>query len=178
LDANCAQCHRPGGTVANFDLRYDTPLARQNLIRGPVLIDQGIDRARVVAPNDIWRSILYLRANTVEAFKMPPLARNAIDEPGMALLRAWIESLPGPPVLPPPEFSPRGGTFDRPVSVSVNAEPGATIRYTLDGSAPTASDLLYEKPIALTGPTILRARAFRAGFTESIPTQEIFIVSE
>jgi mono/diheme cytochrome c family protein len=26
FDANCSQCHRPGGTVANFDARYDTPL--------------------------------------------------------------------------------------------------------------------------------------------------------
>ena len=26
LDANCSQCHRPGGTVAYFDARYDTPL--------------------------------------------------------------------------------------------------------------------------------------------------------
>ena len=76
LDANCAQCHRPRGTVAYFDARYDTPLARQNLIDGPVLIDERIDHPRVIAPNDIWRSILYMRTDTTEAFKMPPLARN------------------------------------------------------------------------------------------------------
>ena len=79
LDANCAQCHRPRGTVAYFDARYDTPLAKQNLIEGPVLIDERIDNPRIIAPNDIWRSILYMRANTTEAFKMPPLARNEPD---------------------------------------------------------------------------------------------------
>src|SRR5439155_18705751 len=40
LDVNCANCHRPGGTVAFFDARYDTPLAEQGLIGGRVLIDQ------------------------------------------------------------------------------------------------------------------------------------------
>jgi hypothetical protein len=38
--------------------------------------------------------------------------------------------------------------------------------------------LLYEKPVPLTGPTILRAKAFQPGFTTSITVQEIFIVSE
>jgi len=175
LDANCAHCHRPKGTVAYFDARYDTPLAQQNLIAGHVLIDERIDGARVIAPNDIWRSILYLRANTVEGFKMPPLARNTIDEQGMELLRQWIESLPGPPVLPPPEISPPGGNFTNAVTVVLKSAPGATIRYTVDGTVPTPSDLLYEKPIELTSPTIVRAKAFKRGYTQSITTQEIFL---
>jgi len=175
LDANCANCHRPRGTVANFDARYDTPLARQNLIRGRVLIDERIDGARVIAPNDCWRSILFMRADTTEAFKMPPLARNTIDEAGMNLLRQWIDGLPGPPVLPPPEISPRGGSFSKPVAVILKSEAGAKIFYTLDGTVPTTSDLLYEKPIQITSPTILRAKSFKAGFTKSITTQEIFL---
>ena len=68
-----------------------------------MLIDERIDGARVIAPNDFWRSILFMRANTTEPFKMPPLARNTIDEAGVNLLREWIQSLPGPHVLPPPE---------------------------------------------------------------------------
>jgi uncharacterized repeat protein (TIGR03806 family) len=177
LDANCAQCHRPQGTVAYFDARFETPLSRQGLIDGPVLIDQRIDNPRVIAPNDIWRSILYMRANSLEALKMPPLARNKVDEAGMKLLRQWIESLPGPPVLPPPAISPAGGSYDQAVQVKLSSEPGAAIRYTLDGTVPTASDSLYEKPLQLTGPTILRATAFKNGFTKSITSQEIFIVS-
>ena len=178
LDANCANCHRPHGTVAYFDARYDTPLVQANLINGPVLIDERIDHPHIIAPNDIWRSILFMRANTTEPFKMPPLARNTIDEPGMKLMRQWIESLPGPPVLPPPEISPPGGNFAGPMAVTLKSEPGATIRYTLDGTVPTTSDLLYEKPVPLTGPTILRAKAFQPGFTTSITVQEIFIVGE
>ncbi len=176
LDANCAHCHRPRGTVAFFDARYDTPLALQNLIGGRVLIDERIDGARVIAPNDIWRSILYMRTDTTEAFKMPVLARNTIDEAGMKLLRQWIESLPGPPVLPPPQISPRGGNFEKPVAVVLKSEPGAKIYYTLDGTVPTTSDLPYEKPVQLSGPTILRAKAFKPGSTQSITATEIFLV--
>jgi uncharacterized repeat protein (TIGR03806 family) len=176
LDANCSHCHRPGGTVAFFDARYDTPLPRQNLINGRVLIDERIDNPRLIAPNDIWRSILYMRANSVEAFKMPPLAHNEVDAKSMALLRQWIESLPGPPVLPPPDVSPKGGNYNKPVDVSFKDEPGADIHYTLDGTVPTASDPLYRQPVHLTGPTIVRAKAFKSGFTRSITAQEIFLI--
>jgi hypothetical protein len=58
----------------------------------------------------------------------------------------------------------------------LKSEPGAKIYYTIDGTVPTTSDLLYEKPVELTGPTILRAKAFKPGFTKSITTQEIFLI--
>src|SRR5208283_471595 len=133
-DANCAHCHRPGGTVAFFDARYDTPLARQGLVGGPVLLDEGIDGARAIAPNDIWRSILFMRVTSTDALKMPPLAHEVTDRQGEALLKQWIESLTGPPVLPPPLISPAGGDFSQAVSVRLrDKEPGAVIHYTLDG---------------------------------------------
>ncbi|HEU6447934.1 MAG TPA: chitobiase/beta-hexosaminidase C-terminal domain-containing protein [Verrucomicrobiae bacterium] len=176
LDANCANCHRPGGTPAYFDARYCVPIAQQNLIGGRVLIDERIDGARIIAPHDIWRSILFMRVNTTEPFKMPPLARNRIDERGVKVLRQWIESLPGRPVLPPPEISPRGGNFEKPVEIILKSEPGAAIHYTVDGTVPTENDLLYEKPIQLAAPTILRAKSFKPGFTKSVTSQGIFII--
>jgi uncharacterized repeat protein (TIGR03806 family) len=179
LDANCAHCHRPGGTVASFDARYETPLPKQNLINAPVLIDEGIDGARAIAPNDIWRSIAFMRSSRLDGTRMPPLAHSELDQRGLTLLRQWIESMPGPPVLSPPEISPRGGDYHQPVTVSLKAaEPGANIRYTSDGSVPTASDALYEKPIRLTGPTILRAKSFQPGFTRSITAQEVFNIGD
>jgi uncharacterized repeat protein (TIGR03806 family) len=179
LDANCAQCHRPGGTVANFDARYDTPLDQQALIDGPVLIDQGVDRPRVISPHDIWRSIAYMRVDTVGDIRMPPLARQTIDQKGVQLLRGWINSMPGPQVLAPPTISPPGGTFAQPIEITLTAsEPGAEIRYTLDGSVPGKNDMRYEKPIKMSGPSVLRTRAFKEGFTRSIAAQEVFVIGK
>jgi hypothetical protein len=57
-------------------------------------------------------------------------------------------------------------------------DAGADIRYTLDGSVPGPSDPRYEKPIKLTGPTVLRARAYKDGFTRSITAQQVFIIGQ
>jgi uncharacterized repeat protein (TIGR03806 family) len=177
LDANCSGCHRPGGTVAGFDARYDTPLERQGLVNGAVLLDQGIDHPRIISPHDIWRSIAYMRINTVGDIRMPPLDRETIDERGVALMRAWITGMPGRPVLAPPAIAPAGGTFDKPVEIRLTeSQPDADIRYTLDGSVPGPSDKLYDKPFVLSDAAVLRARAFKEGFTRSITSQEVFVV--
>ena len=178
LDANCAQCHRPNGTVASFDARYDTPPAGQNIVGGHVLIDQRIDGARVVAPNDVWRSILLMRMDTTEGYKMPPLAHNIVDKRGAELLRAWIESLPGPHVLPPPRILPPGGNFVSPAKVSLENEPAAKIFYTLDGTVPTTNDLFYDGPFTVAEPTIVRAKAFKPGCTKSITATQFFLFNQ
>jgi len=178
LDANCAQCHRPGGTVVPFDTRYETPLQAQGLIEVPPLLNEGIDHARLVAPHDIWRSILFMRVNTVDTFKMPPLARMTVDTNSVELLRKWILSMPGPPVLDPPRISPPGGEFTGTVRVTLSSnEPGAIIHYTLDGSQPATSDPVYTAPFELAESKVVRARAFKPGFTRSIPAQQVYQVA-
>jgi hypothetical protein len=163
--------------VAYFDARFDTPLPQQQLVDGTVLIDQGIDRPRVLSPHDIWRSIAYMRVNTNGDIRMPPLARETIDERGVQLLGEWIQSMPGRDVVAPPTISPAGGTYDHTVEVTLlDSEPEADIRYTLDGSVPGTSDAHYDQPLKIAGPTVLRARAFKPGYTRSITTQEAFIV--
>ena len=47
-------------------------------------------------------------------------------------------------------FSAAGGFYDAPFSLSVTAENGAAIYYTLDGSVPTTESTRYTEPIRLT----------------------------
>ncbi len=52
--------------------------------------------------------------------------------------------------------------YSKVVTMSIDA-PGAEIRYTLDGSAPTAASLLYEEPFAVNRQQRVTAAAFRNG---------------
>jgi uncharacterized repeat protein (TIGR03806 family) len=100
IDANCALCHRPNGVQAYFDARFTTPLTSQGITNGQVGNDLGIAGARVVAPMSIPQSIMHLRMNSLDAFKMPPLAKNLVDTQAVSTLAAWINSLT-PPNNPP-----------------------------------------------------------------------------
>ena len=96
LDANCAQCHRPGGVPALWDARFDTPLVSQGIVSGTVVDALGIAGARVVYPQDLARSIMYLRLSALDTHKMPPLARNTTDSNAVSTLVQWINTLPPP----------------------------------------------------------------------------------
>ena len=178
LDANCAQCHQPGGSGTTFDARYDTPLTNQNIINALPLGNLGYDHAHVVTPKDVWRSVLYDRINTTnDLIKMPPLARNLIDTNAVAIIGTWINSLPGVPALAPPVISPNGGNYTFSVGVTLQGtDPNETIYYTLDGTLPTTNSLLYSSPIVLTNSVTLTANAFETNYNNSVATAADFFL--
>ena len=101
LDANCSYCHRPDGVHALWDARYLTPFPDQGIFYGPVLNPLGNPNARVVVPQNLAGSILHHRLNITGENQMPPLGRNLVDKDGVAMLAAWINSLPEETVTPP-----------------------------------------------------------------------------
>ena len=168
-----------GRDRASFDARYDTPLTNQNLIYGlPVKGNLGYDNAYIVAPDDIWRSVLYDRMNTTNTtIKMPTLARNLIDTNAVAVVAAWINSLPGTPTEPPPSITPAGGTYAGSVQVTVQPpDANAALYYTLDGSLPTTNSLHYSAPFILTNNATVSANAFESGLVNSVAVSSQFTI--
>ncbi|MGI5245296.1 chitobiase/beta-hexosaminidase C-terminal domain-containing protein [Dactylosporangium sp. CA-139066] len=67
-----------------------------------------------------------------------------------------------------PTFSPPGGTYSSAQSVTIaTATAGASIRYTLDGSTPTAASPLYTGPLTISATTTVRAIGVLAGQANS-----------
>lgn len=67
-----------------------------------------------------------------------------------------------------PSITPTGGTQTSPPLVAITTTtPGATIRYTLDGSTPTAASAVFLYPFVLNATTTVKAKAFKAGYTSS-----------
>ena len=66
-------------------------------------------------------------------------------------------------VVTTPLIMPQCGTFEDQVEIRIIANehwPGATVRYTLDGSEPTVTSPLYNGPFMLTSGKTIKARAF------------------
>lgn len=87
---------------------------------------------------------------------------------------AWVVD----PVRITPWGTPmRPHLFEEPITVTLTAplQPGAEIRYTLDGSAPGVSSPRYEKPLVVTDTVRLRAGAFREGRAVCLESEGAFV---
>ncbi len=72
------------------------------------------------------------------------------------------------PQLDDPVFTPESCTFDTETfDVTIAAEDGATIYYTLDGSTPTVESTEYNGAITLTDTTTVKAFAVKDGYEDS-----------
>ena len=95
-------------------------------------------------------------------------------ESAVANYYAEIEAIAPGGEIPPaetvatPAFDPAACSFYPTTNVTLScATADATIRYTLDGSAPTSSSAVYTAPIALAATTTVKARAYAEGMNPS-----------
>ena len=82
-----------------------------------------------------------------------------------------------PPTAGKPSFNPGPGTLTKSVDVALKTgTPEATIRYTLDGSLPTAESPAYSTPIHVDKTTTLTAVAFAKDVAPSQAHYGIYLV--
>ena len=97
LHANCANCHRDGGTTFTLpDFRYQLSLAQMNVCNQvPNISDAEIpDDPRLLAPAAPGRSVVWARMKSLDpALAMPPLARGIEDELATDLIYDWIAAI-------------------------------------------------------------------------------------
>jgi alpha-tubulin suppressor-like RCC1 family protein len=70
------------------------------------------------------------------------------------------------------------GTYEGQVSVEMSsAQAGATIRYTLTGSTPTASSPAYAGPLSVSVTTTVKAKAFHPDYLTSAETSRLYTIT-
>ncbi len=84
-----------------------------------------------------------------------------------------------PTTLPAPAIYPSSGDFAGSLSVYIGSTVlGAEVRYTTDGSEPTASSPLYTTAIEVTQSATVKARVYLDGYTPSPVTSATFNITQ
>lgn len=131
-------------------IRYTTtgsdPVDTDPIASGPIAITQTATTLKAKA----WKGTLAPSAVTSAVYTLQPAA---------------------------PSADPSGGQHATPQTVSVmTTTSGATIRYTLDGTAPGPASPEYAGPLTIATTTTLKAAAFRAGWIPSETLAELYTV--
>jgi uncharacterized repeat protein (TIGR03806 family) len=100
LDANCGHCHNPHGAADTSGLflnMAETSPRRLGLCKPPIAAGRGTGgRHSAIVPGAPDASIMIYRLGSTDpGVMMPELGRTTVHDAGVALLRAWIEALPG-----------------------------------------------------------------------------------
>jgi hypothetical protein len=126
------------GATIYYTLNGSTPTSASTVYSSPIKINASTTIQAIASASD------YLQSETSSASYVDVLQASA------------------------PTFSPAGGTFTAPVSVTISdATSGATIYYTTDGSTPTTSSTKYTGPVSVSASETLNAVAVVTGYLNS-----------
>ncbi len=94
LDANCASCHQEGGIPdINLDFRYTNDSNIRNYIDFPTTSHASISGRSIIELGDHMESELWVRDDSSDDNKMPPIGRNMADQVYVDSLAKWIDNL-------------------------------------------------------------------------------------
>lgn len=100
---------------------------------------------------------------------------------GTAAIRAVdeisISTSAAPAAVAAPTFSLAEGTYTEAQNVTITAEDGATIYYTLDGTNPTEESTVYKSAIAIEKTTTVKAIAVKGGESSKV-TSATYTIEE
>lgn len=104
--------------------------------------------------------------NDYKRFKFDVVGTNQIRATSMTITYKQSTNM-----VSAPTFTPAEGLYETTQNVAISSQTeGASIRYTLDGTEPTATSTLYSTPIAVSTTTTIKAKAFKAGMDDSFVT--------
>jgi hypothetical protein len=116
---------------------------------------------------------LYRPVTINEVFTAAPVALKLVKEANVVAYDIQVRTQAGAnfavPQLDAPEISVTGSGWPRTVALASD-QAGAAIFYTLDGSQPAPrgpTSVLYTEPFVVAAPSLLRTRAWLAGFLGS-----------
>ena len=126
------------------------------------LVDKGLAAAVYTQTSDCEIEVNGLMTYDREIIKLDPARFSALN-------RGFL----------PPRFVADQTLFTAPTFVvELAARPGSTIRYTIDGSDPGPESALYDKPVAISGETTVKSRAFWADGVSSLVASRTFKPAE
>ena len=104
LQVNCSHCHRMhAGSAVLSKMTIDLPLDKTDMLGvRPMQGSFGIHDARVIAPGDPYRSVLFYRMSKLGSGRMPHIGSTEIDGKGVDLIFDWLSKIPNPA---PPDAS-------------------------------------------------------------------------
>ena len=89
-----------------------------------------------------------------------------------------ISVIPAGSTAPAPFVTPGSGSYPGEATVEMTSSvPGAEIRFTVDGSDPTADSTLYTGPFPINFSQTIKARVYRVGLAESPITTRGYVIT-
>ena len=158
---------------AAYDWKVPTP--DLNVAPGTYFSAQTVTVSNVMSGVDMH----YTASGVEPTLSDPTIASGAtlsVTQSQTVKVKAWKSPMPDSDTavrtyvlqVTTPAFSPGTGTYTSARTVTISTPTsGATIRYTTDGSPPTASSTLYTAPLAIDTYTALKAVGFKADWMDS-----------